>query len=89
LPDVKTFQSQGYNVQLVSTQALHAPAGTPPEVVAILADAIQKAQSDAQHKKEMAELGFTLPSMGPEQLSAFWAQMETQVKSLLEEIRKQ
>jgi tripartite-type tricarboxylate transporter receptor subunit TctC len=89
LPGVKTTQSQGYNVQMVATMGIHAPAGTPPEVVTILAEAIKKAHSDEQHKKEMAELAFTLRYLGPEQLAAFWSQMEAQVKPLLDEIRTQ
>jgi hypothetical protein len=58
---------------------LQAPAGTPPEVVAILADAIKKVQADPEHQEKMTTLGFTLIYFGPEEYARIWDEVETQI----------
>lgn len=46
LPDVKTVPEQGYNVTPASFGGLFAPKGTPPEIIAKLADACDGAAHD-------------------------------------------
>ena len=41
MPDVPTMKSQGYDVIAVSNTGIVAPAGTPPEVVAVLTNAMK------------------------------------------------
>ncbi len=89
LPGVKTLQSLGYDVEMVGVLAIHAPAGTPPGVVAILSEAVKKAMSDEEHKKQMRDLGFELRYMDPEQTSAAWAKMESRMAPLLQQFRNQ
>jgi tripartite-type tricarboxylate transporter receptor subunit TctC len=75
LPDVPTtieaglpkFQASGWN-------AMFAPKGTPPEIVARLADAANKALSDPPTRKRLEEIGAVLPKQpGPEALRALVA----------------
>lgn len=51
LPDVKTVPEQGYNVTPTSFGGLFAPKGTPPEVIAKLAEACKGAAHDELYVK--------------------------------------
>jgi tripartite-type tricarboxylate transporter receptor subunit TctC len=57
----------GYDV--VSWNALFAPAGTPPEVVKVLNDALREILADAEVKKKLIELGIEAKASTPEEIS--------------------
>jgi tripartite-type tricarboxylate transporter receptor subunit TctC len=88
VPEVKTLVSHGYDVVSRTTNGLQAPAGTPPEVLAILADTIKKAQADPGHQEKMTALGFTLIYVGLEEYTKMWDDVEAQITPLLQEIRR-
>ncbi len=88
LPGVKTLASQGYDVMSRTIMGVSAPAGTPPGVLAILADAIKKAQTDPGHQQKMTALGFTLIYVALEEYEKIWADVEARFVPLLQEIRK-
>lgn len=89
-PGVKTFQSQGYNVLGVGgNHGLSVPAGTPKEIVNILAAAVKKAVETDDAKKKLDEMGLTRSYLDPVQFGAAWDQLETVVKPLLAEAEKQ
>ncbi len=84
LAGVKTFEAQGYPVVSTSPVGISAPAGTPKEIVAILAASMKRAVSSTDWKGKMDELGFTTMVPDPNAYSAFWQETETRVKPLME-----
>src|SRR5512143_2734953 len=72
IPQVPTTKEAGLPAYQVSAwNAVFAPKGTPPEVVAKLADALSKALDDPSTRKRLLDLGADLPDKagrGPEAL---------------------
>ncbi len=72
IPQVPTTKEAGLPAYQVSAwNAIFAPKGTPPEVVAKLADALSKALDDPSTRKRLLDLGADLPDnagRGPEAL---------------------
>lgn len=65
LPEVPTLRDLGYDIAIDSWSGLAAPAGTDPERVAILEDALSKAMNDPEVQEQFRTLG-----MDPEFRSA-------------------
>jgi tripartite-type tricarboxylate transporter receptor subunit TctC len=62
LPNVPTTKEAGLpDFQVSAWNAIFAPKGTPPEVVAKLNDALVKALDDEATRKRLAELGGDIP----------------------------
>ena len=61
LPDVPTTKEAGVDFIFSAWNAMVAPKGTPPEIVAKLSDALNKALDDPAVKKRYVELGSTAP----------------------------
>ena len=61
LPDVPTTGESGIDFIFSAWNAMVAPKGTPPDVVAKLTDALSKALDDAAVNKRYVELGSTAP----------------------------
>lgn len=57
----------GYDV--VSWNALFAPAGTPPDVVKVLNDALREVLANGEVKKKLIELGIEARASTPEEIS--------------------
>ncbi len=53
-PEVPTMEEQGYKIYYGSSRGLVAPAGTPREIVNILAEATKRAMSTEQAEKKIA-----------------------------------
>lgn len=87
-PGVKTLKEQGYAVEAVNGYGVAAPAGTPKEVVDILAEAIKKAMDTDEVKKRMGDLGRTSRYMGPAAYARYWQEMEAALKPVVDEITK-
>lgn len=88
LPGVPTMKAQGYDVVSVSAAGILAPAGTPREVVEILARAIKKVVESDDHRKNLDKFGgIARYYLNPEAYSAFWADYETRLGPVLKEIR--
>jgi tripartite-type tricarboxylate transporter receptor subunit TctC len=74
LPGVPTVQQAGvagYNV--ASWNALVAPAGTPPEVLAVLGRAVRDAVASAPVQQQLGALGMRLASSTPAELRSLLA----------------
>ena len=70
-PDLATLQESGVaDYDVVSWNALFAPAGTPPEIVNILNRALQEILAEADVKKRLLELGIEARASTPEEISA-------------------
>jgi tripartite-type tricarboxylate transporter receptor subunit TctC len=70
-PDIPTLQEAGVaNYDVVSWNALFAPAGTPPEIVKTLNQALQEILAEPEVKKRLLELGIEARASTPEEISA-------------------
>jgi putative tricarboxylic transport membrane protein len=61
LPDVPSAREGGINYQMSIWAGMFAPKGTPKEVIAKLAAALDKALDDGTVKKRIADLGGAIP----------------------------
>ncbi len=71
LPDVPTFEQGGFSVDASGFQGVLAPAGTPPEAVAKLSQALNAALAQADVKEKFAAAGLDTVSSTPAEFSAF------------------
>jgi tripartite-type tricarboxylate transporter receptor subunit TctC len=72
LPDVPTFEQGGLSgVDAGGFQGVLAPAGTPPEAVARLSDALNKALADPQVKERIAANGLDVATSTPAEFGVF------------------
>ncbi len=69
-PDVPTIAETIPGYETYTWNALFAPAGTPPEVVAKLNEAANKAMEDPTVKERMKEFSATIVGSTPEELAA-------------------
>jgi tripartite-type tricarboxylate transporter receptor subunit TctC len=69
-PDVVTVQESGVaGYDVVSWNALFAPAGTPPEIVKTLNGALREILADADVKRRLIELGIEARASTPQEIS--------------------
>jgi tripartite-type tricarboxylate transporter receptor subunit TctC len=70
-PDIPTLREGGVaNYDVVSWNALFAPAGTPPEIVETLNQALREILAEADVKKRLLELGIAARAGTPDEVSA-------------------
>jgi tripartite-type tricarboxylate transporter receptor subunit TctC len=69
-PELATVGESGVSgYDVVSWNALFAPAGTPPEIVKVLNDALREILADSEVKKKLIELGIEARASTPEEIS--------------------
>ncbi len=69
-PDLATVQESGVaGYDVVSWNALFAPAGTPPEIVKTLNGALRDILADADVKRRLIELGIEARASTPQEIS--------------------
>jgi tripartite-type tricarboxylate transporter receptor subunit TctC len=70
-PDIATVRESGVSdYDVVSWNALFAPAGTPPEIIKTLNSALQDILADAEVKKRLLELGIEAKASTPQEIAA-------------------
>jgi tripartite-type tricarboxylate transporter receptor subunit TctC len=70
-PNIATVQESGVaGYDVVSWNALFAPAGTPPEIVKTLNGALQDILADTDVKRRLIELGIEAKASTPQEISA-------------------
>jgi tripartite-type tricarboxylate transporter receptor subunit TctC len=70
-PDIPTLREAGVaNYDVISWNALFAPAGTPPEIVKTLNQALQEILAEAEVKRRLLELGIEAKASTPGEISA-------------------
>jgi len=70
-PDIPTVQESGVaGYDVVSWNALFAPAGTPPEIVKTLNQALRDILAEPDVKKRLLELGIEAKASTPEEITA-------------------
>ena len=86
LPDVPTLQEEGVKDFEASTpSALLAPAKTPPDVIRVLNDALNKALAEPAVRAKLKQLGSEIRVTTPEQLDGFMHDEEKKLKALHEQ----
>ncbi len=73
-PDVPTLAELGLAVDYTLWSGMFAPAGTPPEVLHVLDDAIGKAVQDPAFTAVIEHSGATVAYLDAAKFSAFWKQ---------------
>ena len=71
LPDVPTAKEAGVNYEMSIWAGLFAPRGVPPEVIARLADALDKALDEPVVRERLIQLGGSVPAKEERNLVAF------------------
>ena len=71
LPNVPTAKEAGVNYEMSVWAGLFAPKGTPPEVIAKLADALDKALDEPAVRERLAQLGGSIPAKAERSPAAF------------------
>jgi tripartite-type tricarboxylate transporter receptor subunit TctC len=71
LPNVPTAGEAGVNYEMSIWAGLFAPKGVPPEVVARLADALDKALDEAVVRETLVRLGGSIPAKAERNPAAF------------------
>src|SRR5450432_788460 len=70
-PDIATVQEGGVaSYDVVSWNALFAPAGTPPEIIKAINSALRDILADADVKRRLIELGIEAKASSPQEISA-------------------
>jgi tripartite-type tricarboxylate transporter receptor subunit TctC len=84
LPDVPTMIESGFHGFVSDTfNALFAPAGTPPEIIAQLSKASQTALKTPEAREQVHRAGYQIVGGTPEQLAARLASEIPAVKELV------
>jgi tripartite-type tricarboxylate transporter receptor subunit TctC len=71
LPNVPTAREAGVDYEMSVWAGLFAPKGVPPEVIAKLADALDKALDDTVVRERLAQLGGEIPAHAERNPAAF------------------
>jgi tripartite-type tricarboxylate transporter receptor subunit TctC len=71
LPNVPTAREAGINYEMSIWAGLFAPKGVPPEVIAKLADALDKALDETVVRETLAQLGGSIPAKAERNPAAF------------------
>ncbi|MFY9955471.1 Bug family tripartite tricarboxylate transporter substrate binding protein [Bradyrhizobium sp.] len=71
LPNVPTAKEAGLNYEMSVWSGLFAPKGVPPEVIAKLADALDKALDEPVVAETLANLGGSIPAKAERNPAAF------------------
>lgn len=89
LPDVPTIAEAGFpGATVLSWYGLHAPAGTPPEVIQKLEAAMQQACATAEVKQRLIAAGGEEAFLGTKDFSAFLAKDTQQWANAVKVIAK-
>jgi tripartite-type tricarboxylate transporter receptor subunit TctC len=84
MPHVPVWNKQGIggNIVISSQRAFACKKGTPPEIVKILAEALQDAITNQEQIAKMAEMGLDVDYMGPEDFAKHVKAEEERIKGM-------
>lgn len=85
-PDVPTFKELGHDVVYSGFYGMAAPRGTPPEMIATLASAFEKACANAEYKAEASARELNPKCLGPEEFRTMLNDMYPLVESISKEL---
>ncbi|WP_058486100.1 tripartite tricarboxylate transporter substrate binding protein [Defluviitalea phaphyphila] len=84
VPDIPTIKEQGFDYTHVMWRAIVAPAGTPDEVVEILADAFEAAYENPEYQEAAKESGVFSKLMVGEELDNFYLVNHEKYRRMIE-----
>lgn len=88
-PDVPTLKEQGIAyTQVFTPMMIFAPAGTPPERVKYLDEALAKITSDPEYDKKMRKAGLPAKYMSGEEGTAYYQRLQKEWAPLVVELKK-
>lgn len=87
IPEVPTFEEQGYKLYSSSSRGVGAPKGTPKEIVWYISGTMEQAMNDPQVIKKLEDAGFIQQYMNPDEFKKYWLEFEEQVKPLMAEAK--
>lgn len=86
LPDVPTFEEEGYDLIMSLVRGYVAPAGTDPEIIEILGDAFEAASNDQEFIDSIRNIGSEVNFMGPEDYRAHLEEQDAIISEISAEI---
>lgn len=88
MPEVPTFESQGYDLYASIDRGAGAPPGTPDEKIKVLEEAFLKISNDPKVKEQMLNDGFVPLSMGSEESAKYIQEKIADWKPVVEKFKK-
>ncbi len=88
MPDVPTFESQGFKLYASIDRGAGAPPGTPAEVISVLEKAFLQIADDPTIQQQMIKDGFQPLSMGHAASKAYIAEMVEQWAPIVKEFKE-
>ncbi|NLM95829.1 MAG: tripartite tricarboxylate transporter substrate binding protein [Firmicutes bacterium] len=89
LPEVPTAVELGYDVTNSSSRGFSFLKGTPPEIKAIMEDALHKAANDPEYREKAARAGINIATMNSEEYAEFMNRELEILKEIFAEIEAQ
>jgi tripartite-type tricarboxylate transporter receptor subunit TctC len=87
IPEVPTLASQGYQVDAMSNNfAISVPKGTPAETVAVLENALKKAEEDPAVQAKLEASGTQPVWQSGADVEKIWMDKETVIKPIIAEL---
>jgi tripartite-type tricarboxylate transporter receptor subunit TctC len=88
-PDVPTLKEQGIAyTEVLTPMMIFAPAGTPPERVKYLDEALAKITGDPEYDKKMRKAGLPAKYLNGEDGAAYYARLQKEWAPLVDELKK-
>ena len=87
MPDVPTMRAQGYDVIAVSNTGVVAPAGTPPNVVAALTNAMKTVIASPEHQQKLRAIALTPAYLDPTGYTKVWIDNENRLTPIIATLR--
>jgi len=89
LPEVPTFESQGYKVTSFVSYGLWGPGSLPADIAATIEGIVKRAIDDPEHQKKMVDIGMSVNYMGTAEYNAYKAEQEAQFKEFVQLAKEQ
>ncbi len=87
MPEIPTMRSLGYDVIAVSNTGMVAPAGTPPEVVEVLTNAMKTVIDRPEHQEKLRSIALIAAYLDPAGYTKVWIDNENRVTPILATLR--
>ncbi len=85
---VKTATEQGVRLWHLVTGTICAPKGLPQDVLDVWSAAVKKVITSEEHKQRMKTIGFPTTYRTPQEAAANWAEVEAEMRPIIEEALK-
>ncbi len=84
--DIPTFRENGVDLVIGSFHGVFAPNGTPPDVLALVASALEKTMKEPELAEQMSAAGLGIAYLAQREAAAFLAQQDATYKALIEDL---